>query len=197
MFEKGAKQRSNIGSDKLKWDGEPSTCDPFSKDLKGEITKLGMGCLLCEDVQKMCLEVGPSMANDFSFFTKHEIDRKQLAHDVKHLHGVLQSSTKDFDCVHVLAHAKCQDGFTAFLEMEAENQCDVSKILKEEELEDLIKQTHLEKEWATLVACVSRFTTWVHQLEALGSSSVSDSQKKKQLLRNLQTDPDLSGLIQK
>ena len=159
MYEKGSRQRSNIGSDKLKWDGEPSTYDPFSKDLKGNSLKLGMGYLLCEDVQRMYLEVGLAMADDFSFFTTHEVNKKQLAHDIKHLCGILQSSTKDFDCGHVLAHAKTQDGFTAFLEMEAENQYDGSKILKEEELEDLIKQPYIEKEWATLVAYVSRFTT--------------------------------------
>ena len=196
MLEKGPKQRSNIGSDKLKWDGDPSTHDPFSKDLKGSITKLGMGYLLNTEVQELYMELGIAMADDVNFYHKWNISKKQFQHDVTHLYGILQSSTKDFDCGHVLAHRKTQDGLLAYLEMEAENQYDGSKTLKEEELDENIKEPYDERKWSNLVSYVARFKTWVHQLSALEASSMDDREKKKQLLRNLQTDHDLSGLIQ-
>ena len=83
------------------------------------------------------------------------------------LNGILQSSTKDFDCGHVLAHADTQDGLLAYLEMEAENQYGGSKILKEEELDEKIHTPYNEKEWPTLVALTSHSsrlgsTNWLH-----------------------------------
>ena len=151
MLEKGPKQRSSIGSDKLRWDGDPSNCDPFSKDLKGTITKLGMGYLLNINVQELYMEIGIAMADDVTFHKRWGISRKQFQHDVNHLYGILQSSTKDFDCGHVLAHMETQDGLLAYIEMEAENQHNGSRILKEEELDEKIHEPYDEKKWSVFL----------------------------------------------
>ena len=96
MKSQSVKTRGFVGSDKLKWDGDPSIFDMFTKELEGILLKLGMGYLFDFSVQQAYLDNRLLCANSKAFYLRHRITVPQMQHDLTYLYDLLMTATKEF-----------------------------------------------------------------------------------------------------
>ena len=65
-----------------------------------------------------------------------------------------------------------------------------------EALEDKLVQAYNPREYKGVADYIDKLQSWVEQLDALGTREYRDTDKKRMLLRNLNTDTNLLTLIQ-
>ena len=190
------KSRSNVSSDKLQWDGKRSTYATFAADLVGTLLRLGLGYLVNEDVMDAYAKEGMDYIKSDPFWAEFGISVKQFKYDVNYLYGLLLSSTKKMVNPYIVQHRHDKNGLLVWIKFEKAYAFGGSKSMRSEELEDKLLTHYNPREYDGVAEYIDKFQSWMEQLDALGTRNYNDASKKRILLRNLKTDPNLLTLIQ-
>ena len=113
-----------------------------------------------------------------------------------YLYGLLQSATKIRVNPFLVHHRNDKDGLSVWIKFEQTYAYGGSKTMRSEVLEEQIFLRYNPREHKGVADYIDKFQTWMEELEALGTRNYGDADKKRTLLRNLKTDPNLLSLIQ-
>ena len=195
-YQQAAKTRSNVSCDKMQWDGSCTTFPTFANDLEGNMLRIGIGYMLDADVVKAYQEDGLDYIQTDRFWEEHGISVNQFTYDTKYLYGMLQSATKKIVNPHLVHHKKNKDGLMVWIKFQKSYAHGGSKTMKSDDLEDKVINRYDPRAFKGVGDYIDKFQTWMEELDALGTRSYSNADKKRYLLRNLKSDINLLSLIQ-
>ena len=156
---------------------------------------LGMSYLLMPDVHKGYNSDGIDYFKSESFWTTYKIGYLQVDYDLKYLYGLLQAATRGRANPYLVRHQKDKDGLAVWLKFEETYAHGGSKMMKSELLEDKLSKPYDPKSYKGLAEYIDHFQTWIEELDALGTRTYSDGDKKRILLKNLRSDTRLLSLL--
>ena len=190
------KQRGTVNNNYLQWDGNRSTFPIFENGLEGTMLQLGAGYLFEKDLMERYLNEGISIVNTDVFWNKYHISVAQFQCDTVFLYGLLQSATKKSINSHILQHRHDKDGLAVWIKFKKSYAYGGSKNIKSEDLEEKLYAHYDPRQYKGIVEYIDSFQLWMEELEALGTRTYSDYDKKRLLLKNLKSDIRLLSLIQ-
>ena len=193
-----AKARSQTSSDKLRWNGEKTTFRAFTQDLEGTLIRLGVGYLFEEYTIQKWKEYGNfEFAKEMEFWDMFQISYNQVIADSKYLYGILLSATKGRVDPQVVMYKKGQNGLAAWLHMKGRHlhEGTNTETVLLTELENKMMAKYDNSKHKSLLAYLDKFYSWAVQLDGITQSNYKDSDKKRLLLRALESQSQIAHLL--
>jgi len=182
--------------DKMRWDGHRSSYPAFASEVEGTLLMIGMSYMLTKEVQEGYKHLGMEYIKSDTFWQAHRVGYLQVEYDLKYLYGMLQAATKGRANPYLVHHKQERDGLAVWLKFEQAYAHGGSKTMKSEELEEKLNKTYDPRVYKGLAKYIDHFQTWIEELDALGTRTYTDSDKKRMLIRNLRSDTRLLSLLQ-
>ena len=157
---------------------------------------IGMTYMLNQDVQDGFKRSGMEYFKSNTFWQTYQIGIPQVEHDMNYFFGLLQAATKGRANPYLVHHKKDRNGLAVWMKFEQTYAHGGSKTMKSELLEENLYKAYDPQAYKGIAEYIDHFQTWIEELDALGTRSYQDSDKKRMLIRNLRTDTRLLTLLQ-
>jgi hypothetical protein len=131
--------------------------------------RLGAGYMFDKDVMDTYAKEGISCIKSDIFWDEHGISVKQFLYDIRYLFCLLQSATKKRVNPYLVHHRYDKDGLAVWTKFEKTYAYGGSRIMKSEELEDMVLMRYNPREHKGIADYIDKFQTWMEELDALGT----------------------------